>query len=54
MNASGTTMGNIWLRAKSIVNVEGVSERFNGDWYVNSVTHKIDDNGYKTDFKCIR
>jgi phage protein D len=54
MTASGSTFGNIWLRAKSNVTVEGVGERFSGDWYVSSVTHKIDGGGYKTDFRCVR
>lgn len=54
MSASGTTFGNIWLRAKSNVVVEGANQRFNGEWYVSTVTHKIDGGGYKTDFKCVR
>ncbi len=54
MSANGTTFGNIWLRAKSNITIDGVSERFNGDWYVSRVTHQIDTNGYKTEFKCIR
>jgi phage protein D len=54
MSASGSTYGNIWLRAKSKITVQGVGERFSGDWYVNNVTHKIDSSGYKTDFRCVR
>jgi phage protein D len=54
MTASGSTFGNIWLRAKSNIVIAGAHERFNGEWYVHNVTHKIDDNGYKTDFKCVR
>lgn len=54
MTATGTTFGNIWLRAKSNVQIEGVNARFSGLWYVSSVTHKIDSGGYKTDFKCVR
>ncbi len=54
MTASGSTFGNIWLRAKSNIIVDGANERFNGEWYVHNVTHKIDGNGYKTDFKCVR
>lgn len=54
MTAQGSTLGNIWLRAKSRVTVTGVNERFAGDWYVSSVTHKIDSGGYRTDFKCVR
>jgi phage protein D len=54
MTASGTVAGTIWLRAKSTVSVKGTSSRFDGRWYVTSVTHKIDGGGYKTDFKCVR
>ncbi|MGW4229492.1 phage late control D family protein [Streptomyces sp. NPDC004980] len=54
MTASGSTVGTIWLRAKSNVIVHGVNDRFSGQWYVSSVTHKVDGGGYKTDFKCVR
>jgi phage protein D len=54
MAGSGSTHGNIWLRAKSNVTIIGANSRFNGDWYVSNVTHKLDSNGYKTDFKCVR
>lgn len=54
MTASGSTFGNIWLRAKSNIIIAGANSRFNGQWYVSSVTHKIDSSGYKTDFKCVR
>jgi phage protein D len=54
MKADGTTFGNIWLRAKSNVHVQGVGARFDGEWYVSNVTHRIDAGGYKTDFKCVR
>lgn len=54
MSGSGSTFGNIWLRAKSNVTVEGVGGRFSGDWYVSSVTHKIDNQGYRSDFRCVR
>jgi phage protein D len=54
MTATGSTFGNIWLRAKSNVQIQGVNARFSGQWYVSSVTHKIDGGGYKTDFKCVR
>jgi phage protein D len=54
MTATGTTFGNIWLRAKSRATFQGVNSRFAGDWYVSSVTHRIDTNGFKTEFKCVR
>lgn len=52
--ASGATFGNIWLRAKTSVTLEGVASRFAGEWYVASVTHRIDGGGYRTDFKAVR
>jgi len=54
MSASASTFGNIWLRAKSNVLVDGVSERFNGEWYVSSATQKIGNGSFTTDFKCVR
>jgi phage protein D len=54
MSASGSTFGNIWLRAKSNIEIQGVNARFRGTWYVSSVTHKIDGGGFKSDFKCVR
>jgi phage protein D len=54
MTASGTAVGNIWLRAKSAVHVAGVHARFRGRWYVSNVTHKIEGGAYTTDFKCVR
>jgi phage protein D len=54
MTASGTAIGNIWLRAKSAVHVAGVHARFSGRWYVSNVTHKIAGGAYTTDFKCVR
>ena len=53
MSASGSTFGNIWLRAKSNVQIQGTSARFDGKWYVTSVTHRLG-NGYRTEFKCVR
>jgi hypothetical protein len=53
-SSQGRTFGNIWLRAKSIVTLEGLHQRFNGEWYVTNVQHKIDVHGYVTDFKCER
>lgn len=54
MSATGSTFGNIWLRAKSKVTIDGVGSRWSGEWYVSQVTHRIDSNGYKSDFKCVR
>lgn len=53
MTASGTAFGNIWLRAKSNCLIEGVSQRFNREWYVPGVTHKISGRGYTTEFRLV-
>jgi phage protein D len=54
MSARGSTFGNIWLRAKSRVTVEGTSQRFDGEWYVSSVTHRLDSSGFKSEFQAVR
>ncbi|OLE72174.1 MAG: hypothetical protein AUI36_01620 [Cyanobacteria bacterium 13_1_40CM_2_61_4] len=54
MSATGSTFGNIWLRAKANIEVQGVNKRFAGKWYVTNVTHKIDGGGFRSDFKCVR
>ena len=54
MSAGGSVAGSIWMRAKSNVTVRGVGRRFDGAWYVSSVTHKVDGGGYRTDFKAVR
>jgi Bacteriophage probable baseplate hub protein len=54
MTATGLTMGNIWLRSKTNVFIHGASERFDGGWYVSRVTNRVDGNGFKTEFKCVR
>jgi len=54
MSCGGATIGSIWMRAKCNVTISGVHGRFAGDWYVTRVTHTVDSNGYKTDFKAVR
>lgn len=54
MAARGTTIGNIWLRAKSIAIASGLNERFNGEWYVHHVEHSISRQGFRTSFECLR
>ncbi len=54
MAARGTTIGNIWLRAKSIAVAGGLNDRFNGEWYVHRVEHSIARQGFRTSFECVR
>ena len=54
MTATGTTFGNVRLRSKSNLKIEGVSARFDGEWYCSTVTHRIGAGGHTTEFKCVR
>lgn len=54
MSARGSTIGSIWLRAKSAVVITGVHQRFAGEWYVTAVTHSVGADGFTSDFTCVR
>jgi phage protein D len=49
----GTLYGHV-LRVGEPVDVDGVGERFSGTYYVDSVTHRFDANGYDQRFKLTR
>lgn len=53
-SGSGSVIGTIFMRAKSIVAVDGCAERDNGEWYINSVTHAVGTRGFTTSFTCTR
>ncbi|MFN7997428.1 MAG: hypothetical protein U0Q18_27675 [Bryobacteraceae bacterium] len=46
--ARATVLGNIELRAKSKVNVQGVSSFIDGDWYVRVARHVVANDTYQT------
>ncbi|MBI1298816.1 hypothetical protein GC175_28110 [bacterium] len=54
IQARGSSIGNPELVARQVIQLEGVGERFSGPYYVTETTHKIDNNGYRTDFECKR
>ena len=49
---SGSTVGLPDLRAGSVVNIDGLGERFSGRYFVTSTTHAMGDSGYTTQFEC--
>ncbi|POF29086.1 phage late control D family protein [Roseibium marinum] len=53
-SGSGSVIATIFMRAKSIVTIDGCAERDNGEWYVNSVTHAVGTRGFTTSFNCTR
>ena len=50
--ASGSTVGDPRIRAGSIIQFEGVGERFGGRYRVTSAHHSLDSGGWKTSFEC--
>jgi phage protein D len=46
VEASAETIGIPGLKAKDIIRVEGISDKFSGLWRVKSVRHSISDSGY--------
>ena len=54
MTASGRTVGLPDLRAGSVVEINGVGERFSGRWFVTATRHRLGTSGYTTGFDCRR
>jgi phage protein D len=53
VTADGTTVGQPELRSGSRVRVSGIG-LLDGSWFLTSVTHTLDDNGYLTKFSARR
>ncbi len=51
ITASGTTVGTPRLRAGKTVAVRGVGVRYSGTYLLTETTHRLDSNGYTTEFK---
>lgn len=47
--AKATVVGNPQLRSNILIEIQGVGKKYGGKWWVKSVTHKIDMNGYTCD-----
>jgi len=53
-SGSGAVIGTVFLRAKSIVAIDGCAERDNGEWYGDTVTHAVGTRGFTSSFTCTR
>jgi phage protein D len=51
MTAQGRCLGSIWIRPKGTIEIQGISLRFSGDWYIKEVTHSINEQGYFCSFE---
>ncbi len=54
VKGSGSTVGLPDLRAGSVVEIDGLGNRFSGRYFITSTTHAIGDSGYTTQFECRR
>ena len=54
ITAQGSIIGTPSLKARSVIKLTGLGQRFSGPYYVTSVTHTIDSSGYRTDFQVKR
>jgi phage protein D len=50
VTGSASIVGTPELSPGTIISIDGVGKRFSGKYYVASVTHTIDANGYTTAF----
>jgi hypothetical protein len=50
---SATVLGDPSLLAKTVVELQGISQRLSGKYYVKEAKHKID-AGYTVELKCLR
>jgi uncharacterized protein len=51
---SASVIGDPSLLAKTVVEIQGISRRLSGKYYVKEAKHKIDGAGYTVDLKCLR
>lgn len=50
LTGSGSTLGDLRIRAGKVINLEGLGEEFSGLYRITSATHSLDSGGYKTSF----
>ncbi len=54
IEATGSCVGDPELKAKTLIEIAGVGQRYSGAYYVARVTHTLDDGGYLCEFSCQR
>jgi phage protein D len=54
ISGEGTCSGNAAIRAGTTLEIQGLGDRFSGNYYVIAATHSIDQQGYTTTFKVRR
>lgn len=54
MRGNGSIHGNQRLHAQASIDIADVGGQFSGIWYLSTVTHTLNGEGYKTEFECQR
>jgi uncharacterized protein len=54
VKGTGSVVGLPDIRAGTVLEIDGLGERFSGRYFVVSTTHAIGDSGYTTQFECRR
>jgi phage protein D len=54
VTGSGSTVGTPSIRARSVVDLEGIGPQFSGPYTITQSTHKLDSSGYSTSFNARR
>lgn len=52
LTGSGSSLGDLRMRAGRVIELHGVGEEFGGKYRITSSTHTIDSGGYRTAFEC--
>ena len=50
LTGSGSTVGDLRVKAGAVINLEGLGEQFSGLYRITSATHTLDSGGYRTNF----
>jgi uncharacterized protein len=51
---SATVISDPSLLAKTVVEIQGISQRLSGKYYLREAKHKVDGSGFTVDLKCLR
>jgi uncharacterized protein len=51
LTGSGSTIGNLKIKAGKVINLIGLGSQFSGLYRITSATHTLDGSGYRTNFK---
>ena len=51
LTGSGSTVGDLRIRAGRVIDLEGLGEEFSGWYRITSATHSLDSGGYRTNFE---